>query len=67
MSCQSVKNGEIKRKGKPTIEYHDDNGKPVYYCHGYIDNGTEELIETCSSCKKNVIYAQRDLEKINEN
>jgi hypothetical protein len=67
MSCKAVKNGEVKRKGKPSIEYHDDNGKPVYYCYGWIDNDTENLIETCSNCKKNVIYAQRDLVTINEN
>lgn len=67
MSCQAVKNGEVKRKGKPSIEYHDDNGKPVYYCYGWIDHGTEDLIGTCSKCKKNVIYAQGDLETINEN
>ena len=67
MSCQAVKNGEVKRKGKASIEYHDDTGKPAYYCYGYIDNGTEDLIETCSKCEKNVIYAQRDLEAINKN
>jgi hypothetical protein len=65
MSCQAVKKGEVKQKGKPSIEYHDTNGKPVYYCHGYIDCGTEELIKTCANCRKNVIYAQEDLEKMN--
>jgi hypothetical protein len=67
MSCQAVKNGEVKIKSKASIEYHDNNGKPVYYCYGYIDNGTEDLIETCSKCEKNVIYAQTDLETINKN
>ncbi|URZ06450.1 hypothetical protein [Clostridium felsineum] len=66
MSCQAVKNGKVKRKGKPSIEWHDDSGKPVYYCYGWADYGTEDLIETCSKCPKNVIYAQRDLEAINE-
>lgn len=65
MSCKAVKKGEVKTKGKPSIEYHDSNGKPVYYCYGWIDYGTEELIKTCLECKKNVIYAQRDLEKLN--
>lgn len=64
MSCQAVKNGEVKRKGKPSIEYHDDNGKPVYYCYGWIDYSTEDLIATCSQCKKNVIYAQEGLDKL---
>lgn len=66
MSCQAVKNGEVKRKGKPSIEYHDDNGKPVYYCYGWIDGDTEVLRETCSNCPKNVIYAQRDVEAMNK-
>jgi hypothetical protein len=66
MSCRAVKNGEVKKKGKSSIEYHDDNGKAVYYCYGYIDYGTEELIETCSKCKKNVIFAQEDLEGLEE-
>jgi len=66
MSCQAVKNGEVKRKGKPSIEYLDDNGKPVYYCYGYIDYGTEELIPTCSNCKRNAKYAQRDLDLKNK-
>lgn len=64
MSCQAVKNGEVKKKGKPSIEYHDDNEKPVYYCYGWFDYGTEDLIETCSKCRKNVIYAQGDLERM---
>ena len=46
MSCQAVRNGEVKRKGTSSIEYHHDNGKPVYYCYGYIDCGTGDLIST---------------------
>jgi hypothetical protein len=64
MSCQAVKKGEAKSKGKPSIEYHDDNGKPVYYCYGWVDCSTESLIESCLKCKKNVIYAQRELEQV---
>ncbi|GEM_PF-2000969 len=66
MSCQAVQNGEVKEKGKPSIECYDDNGKPVYYCYGWNDASTEELIETCSNCKRNVIYAQEDLEGLEE-
>lgn len=66
MSCQAVKNGEVKRKGKPSIEYHDDNRKPVYYCYGYIDCGTEDLIPTCANCRKNTRYAQIDLDLKNK-
>ncbi|WP_443660418.1 hypothetical protein [Clostridium algidicarnis] len=62
MSCQAVRNGEVKRKGTSSIEYHHDNGKPVYYCYGYIDCGTGDLISTCLNCKKNTRYAQIDLD-----
>lgn len=56
MSCRAVKNGEVKIKGKATIEFYKD-GKPQYYCEGYIDNSLEALMETCRNCKNNVIYA----------
>lgn len=63
MNCKAVENGEVKRKGDASIEYYD-NGKPVYYCIGWLDNDTEELRDTCKKCKKNVIYAQDDLDKM---
>ena len=54
MSCQAVKNGEVKRKGEPTLEFYDKQGKPVYFCYGYIDLRNDELIDTCANCRKNV-------------
>lgn len=62
MSCQAIKNKEVDKKGEVTIEYYE-KGKPVYYCYGWNDDTTKDLIETCSKCKKNVIYAQIDLEE----
>lgn len=59
MSCQAVKNGEVKTKGKSSIEYYKD-GKPQYYCYGWNDLSTGTLIETCSKCKKNVIYVEEE-------
>lgn len=63
MSCRAVKNGEVLSKGKASLEFHID-GKPQYYCYGYVDPRTDELIETCQNCKKNVIYAECDFEKV---
>ena len=60
--CQAVKNGEVKRRGKPSIEWHKD-GKPQYYCYGYIDLYNDELLEVCRNCVDNVCYAQDDLDK----
>lgn len=55
--CQAVKNGEVKTKGKASIEGYKD-GKPLYFCYGYNDKTTDELIETCKNCKENIIYAE---------
>lgn len=63
MMCKAKNNGEVKTKGKSSIEFYKD-GKPQYYCYGYNDNNTDELIETCKNCKDNIIYAQDDLDKI---
>lgn len=63
MSCKAKINGEVKVKGQSSIEFYKD-GKPQYYCYGYNDISTDKLIETCKNCRKNVIYAQDDLEKI---
>ncbi len=60
--CQAKKKGIVKRRGKPTIEFHKD-GKPQYYCYGYVDYSTDEPIEICKQCKDFVDNAQADLEK----
>lgn len=59
--CMAVKEGTVKRRGKPTIEFHKD-GIPQYYCYGYTDKITDELLEVCRSCRDNVIHAQEDLD-----
>lgn len=61
--CKAKKTGEVKERGKASIEWHDEDGKPQYYCYGYIDLTTDELLEVCRNCKDNVIYAQEDLER----
>ena len=68
MGCLAKKNsrGEIKEKGKATIEWYKD-GKPQYYCYGYIDRRTDEPLEECKQCKKFVWQADEDLEKYIKN
>lgn len=60
--CKAVKLGVVSRRGRPSAEWYKD-GKPQYYCCGYIDKMTDELIETCRQCEDNVIYAQDDLDR----
>ncbi len=63
--CKAVKTNEVPRRGKPSVEWHKE-GKPQYYCYGWKDNMTDELLEVCRNCKDNVIYAQDDLDKWND-
>lgn len=60
--CPAVAKGEVKSRGRASLEYYTTDGKGVYYCIGYIDNQTEELMDTCSECRQNVKYAQEDLD-----
>lgn len=62
VTCKAVKNGEVKRRGKPSIEFFIGN-KPQYYCYGYIDAMTDEVLDTCRRCPDFVDKAQRDSEK----
>lgn len=62
MSCSAKKKGIVKDVGKSSIEWHKD-GKPQYYCYGYIDNRTDELIEECKECTRHVYKAQEDIDK----
>ena len=65
MICQAKKNGEVKRRGRPTIEGYN-NGKPIYFCYGYKDTQTEEMISTCRNCKDCVIFADEAIKEIVE-
>lgn len=60
--CKAKQNGRVKHRGNPTIEFYKD-GKPQYYCYGYIDAATDEPIEDCKRCKDFVDHAQEDLER----
>lgn len=62
--CKAKVVGLVKDRGKPSIEWHK-SGKPQYYCYGYIDFVTEELLPVCFECRDNVYHAQEDLENHN--
>lgn len=60
--CELVRTGQIKQKGKASIEWYTEDTKPQYYCLGYTDSMTDELLPECKRCKKYVDKAQSDLE-----
>jgi len=66
MSCPARNKGYVPSRGRASVEFYDKQGKPVYYCEGYVDKSTDELIDTCKACRQNVIYAQDDLERLNK-
>lgn len=63
MSCQAVNNGEVKRRGEASVEGYGPYKNPIYFCLGYNDLLTDELIQTCKDCKENVIYADELFDK----
>ena len=59
MSCEAKRQGIVRVRGKSSIEWHKD-GKPQYYCYGYMDSFTDELLTQCAECAKHVDKAQDD-------
>nr|DAY83256.1 MAG TPA: His-Me finger endonuclease beta4-alpha2 domain [Caudoviricetes sp.] len=64
MVCRAKESGKVIRRGKPSIEWYK-NGKPQYYCCGYIDARTDEALPECKECRQHVDKAQDDLEAWN--
>ena len=64
MACKATESGKVSRRGQPSIEWYKD-GKPQYYCYGYIDKMTDELMPECKECRSHVSKAQDDLDKYN--
>ena len=65
MACKAKENGRVARRGKPSIEWFKDE-KPQYYCYGYIDKMTDELLSECKKCQNHVDKAQDDLDEWRE-
>ncbi|RKI94312.1 hypothetical protein D7V94_01855 [Parablautia intestinalis] len=64
-ACRAKKEGKVPTRGKTTIEWYK-KGVPQYYCYGYIDKMTDELLEVCQNCVDYVGHAQEELEKWNK-
>lgn len=62
--CELVKRYAVKR-GRPSIEFYDDDGDPQYYCMGWVDMASEEIFETCRNCPDFVDRANEDIEEVN--
>lgn len=62
--CRARKQGIVRERGKASIEFYKD-GKPQYYCYGYGDPMTDELLEVCKNCIDHVdsAEAERDYEE----
>ena len=63
MSCKAKLRKDIKERGKPSIEFYFDN-KPRYFCYGYIDQRTDELIEECRICPEHVSIADEVMKQL---
>ena len=64
MACKAKESGKVSRRGEPSIEWNKD-GKPQYYCYGYIDKMTDELLTECKECRSHVDKAQDALDEYN--
>ena len=64
MACKAKERGKVSRRGEPSIEWYKD-GKPQYYCYGYIDKMTDELLVECKECRSHGYKAQGDLNEHN--
>lgn len=63
MSCEAKNRKDIKERGKPSIEFYFEN-KPRYFCYGYIDNQTDELIPECKKCIEHVYNADKIMKQL---
>lgn len=64
MSCKAKLRKDIKERGKPSIEFIFNN-IPRYFCYGYIDLKTDDLIEECRECAEHVYKAEEVMQKLN--
>lgn len=64
MACKAKESGKVVNRGTPSVEWYK-NGKPQYYCYGYIDARTDDVLPECKRCPDHVNRAQEDLEDWN--
>ncbi len=64
MACKAKERDKVSRRGEASIEWYKD-GEPQYYCFGYIDKMTDELLTECKECRSHVHKAQGDLDEHN--
>lgn len=62
LRCLAKRNYHLNDKGKATIEWYKD-GKPQYYCYGYIDQRNDEPLEECKQCKKFIWQSDIDFDE----
>ncbi len=62
--CKAVKRGIVPKRGRPSIEWYKD-GVPQYYCYGYYDKMTDEILDVCKNCVDHVDHteAEKDYEE----
>ena len=56
MACKAKERDKVSRRGEPSIEWYKDE-KPQYYCYGYIDKMTDELLPECKECRSHASKA----------
>lgn len=64
MACKAKESGKVASRGEPSVEWYKD-GKPQYYCYGYIDARTDDILPECRECRNHVDKAQDDLDAWN--
>ena len=62
MACKAKERGKVSRRWEMSIEWYKD-GKPQYYCYGYLDKMADEMLPECKECSIFVGKAQDDMDK----
>ena len=59
INCIAVKKEKgIYKRGKPTIEWYDENNTAQVYCGGYKDASNDEPLDSCKNCIDFVLGGQ---------
>lgn len=63
MGCRAKLRPDIKERGRSSIEFVFED-IPRYFCYGYIDKRTDELIDECRECPEHVNKADEVMKKL---